>query len=128
MLLCYEFGSEFFGFLEESLKGEFFFFSFFGSFVPRDSIFFSSIEFYRFIPSSTRFNVRLVSGIGIDVVRAESVMNRPSRTAIDRFFEPWLRPFKEIFKASILCQGNLRTHAIICNIKHPFSKHFEINI
>ena len=91
----------FFGFLEKSLKGEFCF-SFFGSFELRDSIFFlppslpshlgnsaEFTEFYRFILSSTQFNARLVSDVGIDAVMAESVTNRPSRIGLDRFFEPW---------------------------------------
>ena len=64
--------------------------AFFGSVCTEDSIFFlmSSLqshlgnsaeltEFYRFIPSSTRFNARLLSGAGIDMVRAESYQTWP---------------------------------------------------
>ena len=46
-------------------------------------------EFCRFIPSSTRFNTRLVSGVGIDPVRTESVTIRPSCTGLP-FLEPWI--------------------------------------
>ena len=82
----------FFCFSEESLKGEFFFSAFLVQFVLRDSIFFLPLslpshlrnsaeftEFYRFIPSSTRFNTHLVSGVGIDAVKIESVTNQPSQ-------------------------------------------------
>ena len=54
-----------------------------------------SIEFRRFSPSlidfylvSNRSTSSLVSGIGIDAVRPESVTNRSSRTGLGLFFEP----------------------------------------
>ena len=48
--------------------------------------FFSSLtDFYRV---SNRSTPSLVSGIGIDAVRAESVTNRPSRIELGQFFEP----------------------------------------
>ena len=96
----------FFCFSEESLNGEFFFFRFFGSvhteglnfFLPpsRPSHLGNSAEFtefYRFILSSTRFNACLISGVSIDAVRAESVTNRLSHTALGRFFERWVSNF-----------------------------------
>ena len=46
----------------------------------------SLIEFYRV---SNRSTPSLVSSNGIDGVRPESVTNRPSRTGLGRFFEPW---------------------------------------
>ena len=55
-----------------------------------------STEFRRLFPSLTDFyrvsnqsTPSLVSGIGIDAVRPESVTNRPSRIELRRFFEPW---------------------------------------
>ena len=88
----------YFGFSEESLKIEIFF-SFFGSFVLKDSIFFLSpshlrnlaelTEFYRVKSSFNQFNARLVSSIGIDAIRAESITNRLSHIGLGRFFEPY---------------------------------------
>ena len=90
-------------FSEESLQSYFFFRFFLVQFILKDKdlIFFSPTslpshlgnsaeftEFHRFIPSSTRFIVGLVSDVGIDAVRAESVTNRPSRIRLGRFFEP----------------------------------------
>ena len=90
----------FFCFSEESLEGEFFF-PFLVQFVLRDSIFCLSpslpshlrdsaklAEFCRVRPSFNRLIDRLVSSVDIDVVRAESVTNRPCRTGLGRFFEP----------------------------------------
>ena len=42
-------------------------------------------EFYRFIPSFTRFNTRLVSSVDIDAVRTKSITNRPSHTKLGQF-------------------------------------------
>ena len=87
----------FFFFSEESLKGKFFICFFdsirtkgFDFFLPPSHLGNSAefTKFYRFIPSSTRFNVCLVSGVGIDAVRAESVTNRSSLIGLDQFFEP----------------------------------------
>ena len=57
-----------------------------------------STEFRRFSPSLTNFyrvsnrsTPSLVSSIGIDVVRPESITNRPNRIGLSRFFEPYLR-------------------------------------
>ena len=74
----------FFLLFRESLKGEYIFFAFFGSVCTENSIFclllslpshlensIGLIEFCRFISSSTRFNVHLVSGVDIDAVRVE---------------------------------------------------------
>ena len=54
-----------------------------------------STKFHRFSTSLTDFyrvsnlsTPSLVSGIGIDTVRLESITNRPSRTGLGRFFEP----------------------------------------
>ena len=79
----------------------FFFPFFFVHFVLRDSFFCSSLslpshlgnsaelaEFYRVRPSFNRLIERLVSGVGIDAVRTESVTNWPSHTGLDQFFEP----------------------------------------
>ena len=77
-----------FGFSEESLKVEIFF-SFFSS--SYRGIRFS--YFHRVIlgtwPSPlsfNRFNRCLVSGVGIDTVKPESVTNRPSHTGLRPIF------------------------------------------
>ena len=80
-------------------ENRFFFPFFLVHFVPRDSFFCSSpslpshlgnsaelAEFYRVRPSFNRLIERLVSGVGIDAVRIESVTNQPSRTGLGRFF------------------------------------------
>ena len=45
---------------------------------------------HRVLPSFSRYTLRLVPGNGINLVSPESVMNRPSRTGLGLFFEPWL--------------------------------------
>ena len=92
MKLVYRF---FFLFLEESLKGEFFF-AFLIQFLLQDSIFCLSpnlpshlensvelAEFCRVRPSFNRLIERLVSDVGIDAVRADSITNRLSRIGLD---------------------------------------------
>ena len=92
----------FFCFSEESLKGKIFFPLFFGS-VRTEGFNFclslslpshlgNSVELAKFCQVRLSFNrliERLVSGVGINTVKAESVTNRPSRTRLSRFFEPW---------------------------------------
>ena len=92
-----------FGFSEESLKKKMFWSLVLGlrteenrfSELRDDSD--ESTEFRRFSPSltefyrvSNRYTPSLVSGIGIDAVRPESVTNRPIRTGLGRFFKPYL--------------------------------------
>ena len=90
-LLGYEIVHGFFAF-QRNLRKEIFFFSvfFFVQIVLRDSFFCPSpslpshlgnsaelAKFCRVQPSFNRLIERLVSGVGIDAVRTESVMNRP---------------------------------------------------
>ena len=100
-LLGYQIGSRVFCFSGKSLKGEIFSF-FFGSVCTEGFIFFclspslpshlgnsaELVEFCQVRPSFNRLIEHLVYGVGIYALMIESVTNQPSRTRLDRFFEP----------------------------------------
>ena len=66
-----------------------------------------STEFYRDLLNFSRSTHSLVSGVGIDTVSPDSVMNRSSRTGLDRFFEPVLtRLFRLMLKSGM----NISSH------------------